>query len=212
MKALRSLFVRRPPKRILFLASGRGSNLQAVLEFLQEKPNLGIPVSVFTDNPKAFALEIAQKRQIPTRIFPFASYQDKALFHKELLSAAKELAPDLVVACGYMRILQPSFVQTFPNKILNIHPSLLPAFPGLDAQRQALDYGAKITGCTVHFVEEGVDTGGILLQKAVEISSGMTEKDLSLLILKEEHRLLKRAVQYFCEDRIQIQGRKVILL
>lgn len=211
MHPFRLGFSKKKPKNILFLASGRGSNFEAVASFLNKNPSFGTGIGLFSDNPKAGALEIAKKFQIPTQTFPFASYPVKKDYHREILDAVLKKNPDLIVACGYMRILNSDFVNAFPGKILNVHPSLLPSFPGLSAQKQALDYGAKVTGCTIHFVEEGVDTGPIVLQKAIEISDDMTEKELSVRILKEEHKLLCLAVQYFCEDKLTITGRKVLI-
>ncbi|WP_210416382.1 phosphoribosylglycinamide formyltransferase [Leptospira idonii] len=196
-------------KRIVFLASGRGSNFENAVKFLKKKKIPALPVALLTDNPKAKSIELARSFQIPVQILNFAEFADKKDFHKALLAQAKELSPDLIVACGYMRILKPEFVQSFPGKIINIHPSLLPSFPGLDSQKQALDYGAKIAGCTVHFVEEGVDTGPIILQKSVEILPHWNEKELSLAILKEEHKILPLAIQLFCENKLKINGRKV---
>lgn len=199
-------------KRLVFLASGRGSNFTACVEAIRKKK---LPIQILalvSDNPGAKALESAKSFQIPTKVLDFAKYEPKTAYHKDLLINLDELAPDLIVACGYMRILKPEIIKAFPYRILNVHPSLLPAFPGLDAQRQALEYGVKITGCTVHFIEEGVDTGPIILQKSVEIDPNETEKELSLRILKEEHKILPLAIQLFCENKLKIQGRKVEIL
>ncbi|MCZ8341944.1 MAG: phosphoribosylglycinamide formyltransferase [Leptospira sp.] len=199
-------------KRLVFLASGRGSNFSACVEAIRKKK---LPVQILalvSDNPGAKALDAAKSFQIPTKVLDFTKYDPKTAYHKDLLATLEELAPDLIVACGYMRILKPDIIKAFPNRILNVHPSLLPAFPGLDAQRQAIEYGAKITGCTVHFIEEGVDTGPIILQKSVEIDPNETEKELSLRILKEEHKILPLAIQLFCENKLKIQGRKVKIL
>lgn len=199
-------------KRLVFLASGRGSNFSACVDYIRKK-NLNLEIlGLVSDNPEAKALESAKSYKIPTYVLNFSSYKDKKLYHSDLLRTLRELNPDLIVACGYMRILKPEIIQAFPMRILNVHPSLLPAFPGLDAQKQALDYGVKVTGCSVHFIEEGVDTGPIILQKAVEIGPNMTEKELSLQILKEEHTILPLAIQMFCENKLKIQGRKVEIL
>lgn len=196
-------------KRLVFLASGLGSNFSACMEFLQKK---ALPVKVLgliSDNPAAKALEKAKSFQIPSFVLPFSEYQPKEKYHEALLETLRKLSPDLIVACGYMRILKPNVIREFPKKILNIHPSLLPSFPGLHAQKQALDSGVKVSGCTVHFVDEGVDTGPILLQKAVPIDPNWGERELSLAILKEEHMLLPLAIQYFCENKLQWRGKKV---
>jgi len=123
----------------------------------------------------------------------------------------KEKDVDLVVLAGYMRILSSYFIKMYKNKIMNVHPALLPSFPGLHAQRQAVEYGVKISGCTVHFVEEGVDSGPIILQKSVQVSADDTEESLAEKILKEEHRIYPRAIQLFCEGRLVIKGRKVFI-
>lgn len=169
-------------------------------------------MALVSDNPEAKALGIAKSLGIPTKVIPYANYSEKAKYHRDLLLEVESFSPDLVVACGYMRILKPEFVRMFKNKIINVHPSLLPAFPGLDSQKQALDYGVKVAGCTVHFVEEGVDTGPIILQKAIAIAPEWNEKELSLAILAEEHKILPLAIQLFCEDKLKIKERKVEIL
>ncbi|WP_439956898.1 phosphoribosylglycinamide formyltransferase [Leptospira ryugenii] len=204
--------IRKEPKRLLFLASGRGSNFEAAVKTLQKKPKLYQILALISDNPEAKALEIAKSRKIPTILLPYRAFSDKQAYHRELLARSLESRPDLVVACGYMRILKPEFVRAFPNKIINVHPSLLPSFPGLDAQKQALEYGAKVTGCTVHFVEEGVDTGPIILQKSIVVQNNWGLGELSRAILQEEHKLLPLAIQLFCENKLKIKGRKVEIL
>ncbi|MBL0956493.1 MAG: phosphoribosylglycinamide formyltransferase [Leptospira sp.] len=199
-------------KRVVFLASGRGSNFSASVEFIRKKKlKLDIQALV-SDNPEAKALSIAKKFGISTKVIPYHTYTSKLDYHRDLLHQVESYSPDLIVACGYMRILKPDFVGRFPNQIINVHPSLLPAFPGLDSQKQALEYGVKIAGCTVHFVWEGVDTGPIILQKAIAIRPEWTEKELSLAILKEEHKALPLAIQLFCEDKLKIKERKVEIL
>ncbi|MDI7157416.1 phosphoribosylglycinamide formyltransferase [Leptospira santarosai] len=199
----------KPKKKIVFLASGRGSNLKAVLQNIKAGKIRGIGSALICDNPDAKALEIAREFKLPSYVFNFASFTDKSEYHKKLLNFLVEQEPDLIVTAGYMKILKSQVIQTFPNRIINIHPSLLPAFPGLNAQKQAFEYGVKITGCTAHFVDEGVDSGPVILQGTVKIEEGMSERDLTLKILKEEHKILPLAVQYFCEDRLTIQNRKV---
>ncbi|EOQ97208.1 phosphoribosylglycinamide formyltransferase [Leptospira wolbachii serovar Codice str. CDC] len=199
-------------KRVVFLASGRGSNFTASVEYIRKKKLKLDLVALVTDNPEAKALGIAKSFGIPTKVIPYATYAQKTDYHKDLLGEVENLNPDLIVACGYMRILKSEFVRRFRNKIINVHPSLLPAFPGLDSQKQALDYGVKVAGCTVHFVEEGVDTGPIILQKAIAIAPEWTEKELSLAILTEEHKILPLAIQLFCEDKLKIKERKVEIL
>ncbi|TGL48716.1 phosphoribosylglycinamide formyltransferase [Leptospira kemamanensis] len=199
-------------KRVVFLASGRGSNFSASVEFIRKKKLKLDLVALVTDNPEAKALSLAKKFGISTKIIPYTQFSSKLDYHRDLLEQVESYKPDLIVACGYMRILKPDFVQRFPNQIINVHPSLLPAFPGLDSQKQALDYGVKVAGCTVHFVWEGVDTGPIILQKAIAIRPEWSEKELSLAILKEEHKILPLAIQLFCEDKLKIKERKVEIL
>ncbi|MGE8722490.1 phosphoribosylglycinamide formyltransferase [Leptospira terpstrae] len=199
-------------KRAVFLASGRGSNFTASVEYIRKKKLKLDLVALVTDNPEAKALGVAKSFGIPTKVIPYATYAQKTDYHKDLLLEVENLKPDLIVACGYMRILKSEFVRRFQNQIINVHPSLLPAFPGLDSQKQALDYGVKVAGCTVHFVEEGVDTGPIILQKAIAIAPEWTEKELSLAILAEEHKILPLAIQLFCEDKLKIKERKVEIL
>ncbi|WP_061248621.1 phosphoribosylglycinamide formyltransferase [Leptospira alstonii] len=203
-----SLFTK-PKKKIVFLASGRGSNLKAVLQKIQAEKILGTGIAFITDNPDAKALEIAREFKLPSHVLNFVSFSDKSSYHQKLLNLLLDLKPDLIVTAGYMRILKSQVIQAFPNRIINIHPSLLPAFPGLNAQKQAFEYGVKIAGCTAHFVDEGVDSGPVILQGTVKIEEGMSERDLTLEILKEEHKILPLAVQYFCEDRLKIENRKV---
>ncbi|XDD48787.1 phosphoribosylglycinamide formyltransferase [Leptospira sp. WS92.C1] len=203
-----SLFTK-PKKKIVFLASGRGSNLKEVLQWIAKGKIRGIGQTLVSDNPESKALEIAKEYKLPTRILDFRSYSERSEYHKDLLGLLLELNPDLIVTAGYMKILKPEIIRAFSNRIINIHPSLLPAFPGLNAQKQAFEYGVKIAGCTAHFVDEGVDSGPVILQGVVKIKEGMSERDLTLEILKEEHKILPLAVQYFCENRLQIQNRKV---
>ena len=170
-------------------------------------PNLE-PVALFTDNPEAKAITIAKSYGLEVKIETY-SKENREEFQKRLLEYAMSLSPQLVVACGYMKILPPSFVRAFPKKILNIHPSLLPAFPGLHSQKQALEYGAKVSGCTVHFVDEGVDTGPIILQESVVITQDTTLESLSRQILEKEHKILVEAIKLFTEERLYIEGRLV---
>ncbi|MDZ4726618.1 MAG: phosphoribosylglycinamide formyltransferase [Leptospira sp.] len=204
--------IKKKATRILFLASGRGSNFEHSLLFLRKKKINAEILGLLTDNPQSKAIEIAKKANVPVFPFPFSDYKDKKDYHRDFLKSALSLEPDLIVACGYMRILKPEFVNSFPFQIINIHPSLLPAFPGLDAQKQAIEYGAKVSGCTVHFVEEGVDTGAIILQKSIEIKPDWGVIELSRAILAEEHKLLPSAIQLFCENKLKIKGRKVEII
>lgn len=192
--------------RLLALASGRGSNFLSILKAIESKEITNAKmVGLITDRENTGAEEYAKQYNIPVKIVPYKKYTDKEKFHKDLLEAAKSFEPDLILGAGFMRILSKEFVKAFPDRIMNIHPSLLPAFPGMNAQKQAIEYGVKVSGCTVHFIDEGVDTGPIILQKAVEVPEGATVEELSQLILKEEHKLYIKAIQLFCEDKLEIQ-------
>ncbi len=193
------------------LASGRGTNLQAIIEAVEEGRIEGKIKIVISDNRDAFALKRAEQHNIETRYINFKEFKDREDYDREIIKILKEKKVDLVVLAGYMRILSPYFVRTYKNKIMNIHPALLPSFPGLHAQKQAVEYGVKVSGCTVHFVDEGVDSGPIILQKAVEVSDDDTEESLAEKILKEEHQIYPRAIQLFSEGRLVIKGRKVFI-
>ena len=193
------------------LASGRGTNLQAIIEAIEDGKIAGEIKVVMSDHPKACALKRAQQYLIDTRYIDFKEFKNREDFDKEIIKILKEKKIDLVVLAGYMRILSPYFIRAYQNKIMNIHPALLPSFPGLYAQKQAIGNGVKISGCTVHFVDEGVDSGPIILQKAVEMSDDDTEESLTEKILKEEHQIYPQAIQLFSESRLIIKGRRVFI-
>ncbi|MGB6607623.1 MAG: phosphoribosylglycinamide formyltransferase [Atribacterota bacterium] len=193
------------------LASGRGTNLQAIIEAIEDGKIEGEIKIVMSDHPKACALKRAQQYLIDTRCIDFKEFKNREDYDKEIIKTLKEKKIDLVVLAGYMRILSPYFIRTYQNKIINIHPALLPSFPGLHAQKQAIGNGVKISGCTVHFVDEGVDSGPIILQKAVEVSDDDTEESLTEKILEEEHQIYPQAIQLFSESRLMIKGRKVFI-
>ena len=191
------------------MASGRGSNFQAIIDALKRGTILGICVGLVTDNPDAYAIERAKEAGIPVSIIDFAGFETRDLYEKALLEALRKLCPDLVVLAGYMRILGNEVVSEYSGKMINIHPALLPSFAGLHAQRQALQHGVKITGCTVHFVNETLDGGPIILQRSVRVMDDDDEDALSQRILIQEHIALPEAIRLFCEDRLTIEGRKV---
>jgi phosphoribosylglycinamide formyltransferase-1 len=193
------------------LVSGRGSNLQAILDaILAERLKAKIGV-VISDNPGALALKRVAGFDITTTVIERKKFADKRSFEQAIAAELQLHHVELVVLAGFMRILSSEFIGHFPGRIMNIHPALLPAFPGLDAQAQAVRYGVKVSGCTVHFVDEGVDTGPIILQEAVPVLDGDDEHALAERILHVEHRLYPRAVGLFCEGRLKIEGRKVII-
>ncbi len=195
--------------RIGVLVSGRGSNLQAIIDSVESGY---IPASisvVISDNPEAYALERAKKHNIPFEVVDYRSFENRRDAEKRIEAILKEKRVDLVVLAGFMKVLSPEFVRAFKWKILNIHPALLPSFPGTHGQKQALDYGVRISGCTVHFVDEGVDTGPIVVQAAVPVLPEDDEDTLSERILKLEHRIFPFAVKLFVEGKLRVVGRKV---
>jgi len=198
-------------KRIGVLLSGRGSNFEALAESVAAGriPNAEIAL-VVSNREDAPGIERARKRGIEARVIPSKGLEREA-YDKLVAAALNEKKVDLVCLAGYMRLLSPYFIATFPNRILNIHPSLLPAFPGLEAQRQALEHGAKFSGCTVHFVDENLDAGPIVLQAAVPIEDGDTVETLSERILREEHRIYTEAVRIVLEGRYRIENRRVLI-
>ena len=193
------------------LASGRGTNLQAIIEAIKEGRIEGKMGIVISDNRDAFALKRAEQYNIDTRYINFKEFKNREDYDKEIIKTLEEKKIELVVLAGYMRILSPHFIRIYKNKIINIHPALLPSFPGLNAQKQAIEHGVKVSGCTVHFVDEGVDSGPIILQKAVEVGDDDTEESLAEKILKEEHQIYPQAIQLFSEGRLIIKGRRVFI-
>jgi len=199
--------------RIGVLASGRGSNFRALCE--AQRANAlggGTIVLLVTDKPDAGALAVAREFGVEAVTVERAGYPDRAAHDAAIADALLARKVALVCHAGYMRIVGPAYIARFPAAILNMHPALLPSFPGLHAQRQALTHGAKVAGATVHFVEEGVDTGPIVLQAAVPVLEGDTEEALSARILAEEHRLYPEAVRLFCAGRLRLDGRRVRIL
>ena len=196
-------------KKIGVVVSGRGSNLQSIIDHIAEgKLSVEIAV-VVSDHKEAFALERAAKAGIPTAVVERKGCKDKEEFEDKIDAALREAGADVVVLAGFMRILTGHFISRWEHKIINIHPALLPSFKGLDAQGQAVDYGVKVAGCTVHFVDEGTDTGPIILQKVVPVLDDDTEETLAARILKEEHKALPEAIQLWADGKLTIKGRKV---
>lgn len=199
-------------KRIGILLSGRGSNFEALADSVAAGriPDAEIAI-VISHREGAPGIERARARGIDARVIPSKGLEREA-YDRHVVAALQEKKVDLVCLAGYMRLLSPYFVQAFRGRILNIHPSLLPAFPGLESQRQALEHGAKFAGCTVHFVDENLDAGPIILQSAVPICDDDTVESLSERILAEEHRIYSQAVRIVLEGRFRIDGRRVIIL
>jgi phosphoribosylglycinamide formyltransferase-1 len=197
-------------KRIGVLLSGRGSNFEALAESIASGriPNAEIAI-VISNREGAPGLERAKSRGIATRPIPSKGLE-RETYDRQVVAVLNEHKVDLICLAGYMRLLSPYFVVAFPNRILNIHPSLLPSFPGLESQRQALEYGVKFAGCTVHFVDENLDAGPIVLQAVLPVNDDDTEDTLSARILREEHRIYSEAVRIVLEGRFKIEGRRVI--
>jgi phosphoribosylglycinamide formyltransferase-1 len=197
--------------RVGVLVSGRGSNLQALLDACARPDFPARVVVVLGDRERAPALDRARAASVEALFVNPKDFADREAYDRALVRELEARRVGLVCHAGFMRILSPAYVRAFAGRALNIHPSLLPAFPGLHAQRQALDYGVRVTGATVHFVDEGVDTGPVVLQAAVPVQPDDTAESLSARILAEEHRLYPEAVRLFAEGRLQITGRKVVV-
>ena len=198
-------------RRIGVLISGRGSNFEALAESCAAGRIPDAEIALVVSNREgAPGLERARARGIPARVIPSKGLE-REVYDRQVAAALEEARVDLVCLAGYMRLLSPYFVARFPQRILNIHPSLLPAFPGLEAQRQALEHGVKWSGCTVHFVDENLDAGPIVVQSAVPVRDDDTVDSLSERILAEEHRIYSEAVRIVLEGRCRIEGRRVIL-
>ena len=191
------------------LISGSGSNLQSIIDNIEKGSLKAVIKIVISNKPDAFGITRAKKHGIPFVVLKNGDFKSKEDFDSELIKILKDNSVDLIVLAGFMRIISPAFLKAFEQKIMNIHPALLPSFPGLHGQRQAFDYGVKFSGCTVHFVDEGVDTGPIIIQSVVPVLDDDTEETLAARILKEEHKIYPQAIQFFANGKIEIIGRKV---
>jgi phosphoribosylglycinamide formyltransferase 1 len=198
-------------KRIGVLLSGRGSNFEALADNIAAGriPNAQIAL-VISNREGAPGIDKARARSIATRVIPSKGLE-RETYDRQVAAALQEAKVDLVCLAGYMRLLSPYFIAAFPQRILNIHPSLLPSFPGLEAQRQALEHGVKFAGCTVHLVDESLDAGPIILQSAVPVRDDDSVESLSERILREEHRIYSEAVRIVLEGRYRIVGRRVLI-
>jgi len=198
--------------KIAVFASGRGSNFQSIIDNIKSGDIEAEVKILISDRQDSGALKRAEHEGVENVFINPSHFETKADYEKELIDLLKETSADLIVLAGYMRILSPLFVKEFKNQIINIHPSLLPAFKGLNAQKQAVDYGVKYSGCTVHFVDQGMDTGPIILQEVVEVKENDSADDLAARILKKEHKIYPEAVKLIAEGRVKIEGRKVRIL
>lgn len=198
-----------PPKKLGILLSGRGSNFEAIADSIQAgklHAEIAIVISNRSDAP---GLESAKRRGLNAVLIP-SKGRVREEHDADVIAALHHAQVDLICLAGYMRLLSPDFIRAFPNRIVNIHPSLLPAFPGMDAQKQALEYGVKVTGCTVHFVDEHLDNGPIILQKTVPVLDGDDVYTLSARILEQEHTAYSEAIGLLLSGEVEIQGRAVV--
>jgi len=197
--------------RLGVLISGNGTNLQAIIDRCETGELNAEVVCVISNKAAAFGLERARKHGIAALHLDHKSFANRNEYDAALVNCLREYKVDLVILAGFMRIVTPVLLDAFPNRVMNIHPALLPSFAGLDAQKQALEYGAKVSGCTVHFVDAGTDTGPIILQSTVPVMENDSEETLSQRIHLEEHKLYPAAIQLFAEGRLKVEGRRVII-
>mgnify|MGYP002785165044 CR=1 FL=1 len=193
--------------RVAVFVSGSGSNLQAIIDASIESIEIAL---VFSNNPDAYALKRAEKHGIPTLVINHRDFKSREEFEGEILKHLEPLGIELIVLAGFMRILSPLLVREYGSRMINLHPALLPSFPGIHAAKQAIDAGVKFTGCTVHFVDEGVDSGPIILQAVVPVLDADDEDSLLQKIHEEEHRIYPEAIRLISEGKIRIEGRRVL--
>ena len=193
------------------LISGTGTNLQAIIDAIEAKRLDAVVRIVISNREDALGLGRARRHNIPTEVLEHGKFSTREAYDQALVQILQSKGVELVILAGFMRLLSPLFVKSFSNRIMNIHPSLLPAFPGLHGQRQAADHGVRFAGCTVHFVNEECDEGPIIVQAVVPVFPDDTEESLSTRILKQEHRIYPRAIQLYSEGRLRVVGRKVFV-
>jgi phosphoribosylglycinamide formyltransferase 1 len=198
--------------KFVVMASGRGSNFQAIVDRVTDGYIPATCKALITDNPGAGAIKKAEAAGIPARVVDYHAFSDKYVYETELIKTIGDYSPDLIVLAGYMRILGDRIVDAYSNCMMNIHPSLLPAFTGLHAQQQALDYGTRIAGCTVHFVTRDMDAGPVIIQRAVPVLEDDDEDKLAGRILKEEHQAFPDAIRLFFFKKLVTEGRRVRIL
>ena len=191
------------------LVSGNGSNLQTIIDCCEEGTLDARIAVVLCNKSTAYALERCRKHNIDVAVIDHRVFPSRESFDRQAVEILKAAGVELVILAGFMRILSPEFFRAFPMRIMNIHPALLPAFPGIHAQQKALEYGVRFSGCTVHFADEGIDTGPIIIQAVVPVIDGDTQETLAQRILVQEHRIYPQAIQYYAEGKIEVSGRKV---
>ncbi|MBQ9478290.1 MAG: phosphoribosylglycinamide formyltransferase [Selenomonadaceae bacterium] len=194
------------------LCSGRGTDLQSIIDAIADGKLDAQIALVLTDKPNVMALERAARAGIKNLCIDRKSFEDQLSFEAKILNELRAAEVDLVILAGFMRILSPTFVRAYKDRIMNIHPSLLPAFPGAHAHRDVLAYGVKVSGCTVHFVDEGTDSGPIILQAAVKVWEDDDEESLAARVLEQEHIIYPLAIQLYAQGRLSIEGRRVKIL
>ena len=200
-----------PQKKIAIFISGRGSNFQAILSEVKRGKINGIIDIVISDNPEAHGLSYARENGIECSVFTKVKNESRSDYFKKIVSFLEPRKIDLIVLAGFMKVLSPNIIRRYQNRMINIHPALLPSFPGVHAQKQAVDYGVKYSGCSVHFIDEGVDTGPIILQDVVQVYEEDNEETLSTRILEREHLVFPLAVKLFCDNRLITRGRNVYI-
>lgn len=198
--------------RLGVLVSGSGTNLQSILDACREGRIDAEVVIVISNKPEAYALERARRAGVETMVLESKGFPTREDYDRELAKVLKSRNVELVILAGFMRIVTSALINEYPMRIMNIHPALLPSFPGLHAQRQALEYGVKFSGCTVHFVTETVDAGPIIIQAVVPVYENDTEESLRQRILEQEHRIYPQAIQLFAEGRLKVEGRRVRII
>jgi len=191
------------------LVSGSGTNLQSIIDSVEKGLLDAVIKVIISNNPDSYALERAKKHNIPSVIIEKSDFKNREDFDRKMVEVLRSYSVELVAMAGFMRILSPVLLKAFPMRIINIHPAILPSFPGLHGQQKAFDYGVKFSGCTVHFADEGVDTGPVIIQAVVPVYDDDTEDTLSARILKEEHRIYPQAIQLYAEGKLEVVGRKV---
>lgn len=197
--------------KIGVLVSGNGSNLQAIIDRINDGRLPATVEIVISDNATAYALERAKHNNIPVHTVAYTSFSRREQAEDDIITTLQHYNVELIVLAGYMKLMTKRFISAFPLRIMNIHPSLLPSFPGIHVLQKAIDYGVKYTGCTVHFIDEGTDTGPIIIQAIVPVMDNDTEETLAQRIHEKEHIIYPLAIQYFAEHRLVFQGRRVLL-
>jgi len=191
------------------LVSGSGSNLQSIIDNVEKGTLDAVIKIIISNNPDAFALERAKNHNIPAAVIDHRDFDNREQFEQHMVDVLNSYGIELVIMAGFMRVLSPLFLRAFPKKIMNIHPAILPSFQGIHAQQRAFDYGVKFSGCSVHFADEGVDTGPVIIQSIVPVLDDDTADTLQQRILKEEHRIFPQAIQMYADGKLEIIGRKV---